>query len=244
MKKLLAKITSKLPWLAIAAVFLWSVFSIVSRKKSEPSPEETVIRLAHWQLEPGVREGFSEIAAEYEKLHPGVRIIQQAIPESTYGQWLSTQLMGGTAPDIVEVGMVDYSLLVVFYSRYLLPLSPYITRPNPYNAGTEWENAPLYRTFKNGMIHSFIPEVQEYMVMPLAMGSVRLFYNKTLLKELTGLDTPPAEYRAFMEVVLYHRVAKDAERAALPSLLRLTLSLFAPGGQHGKPPELWRHSED
>ncbi|MBE2204928.1 MAG: carbohydrate ABC transporter substrate-binding protein [Chthoniobacterales bacterium] len=201
MKKLLAKITSKLPWLAIAAVFLWSVFSIVSRKKSEPSPEETVIRLAHWQLEPGVREGFSEIAAEYEKLHPGVRIIQQAIPESTYGQWLSTQLMGGTAPDIVEVGMVDYSLLVVFYSRYLLPLSPYITRPNPYNAGTEWENAPLYRTFKNGMIHSFIPEVQEYMVMPLAMGSVRLFYNKTLLKELTGLDTPPAEYRAFMEVV-------------------------------------------
>lgn len=201
MKKVLGQVIARFPWVVISAVFLWSVFSIVLRKESEPSPGETVIRLAHWQLEPGVREGFAEIAAEYEKLHPGVRVIQQAIPESTYGQWLSTQLIGGTAPDIVEVGMVDYSLLLVFYSRYLLPLSPYITRPNPYNTGTEWEDAPLYRTFKNGMIHSFIPEIQEYMVMPLAMGSVRLFYNKTLLTELTGLNAPPTEYRAFMEMI-------------------------------------------
>lgn len=201
MKPFLHQILTKFPWLVIAAIFFWSVLSIASREREAPSPGETVLRLAHWQLEPGVREGFFQIIAEYEKLHPGVRILQQTIPESTYGQWLSTQLIGGTAPDIVEVGMVDYSLLVVFYSRYFLPLSPYITRPNPYNVGTEWEGVPLSRTFKNGMIHSFIPEVQEYMVMPLAMGSIRLFYNKTLLKELTGLDTPPTEYRAFMEMV-------------------------------------------
>jgi ABC-type glycerol-3-phosphate transport system substrate-binding protein len=72
------------------------------RRREAAAVDTVTIRIAHWQLEAGAREGLAEAAAEYEKLHPHVRIIQEAIPESTYGQWMSTQLMGGTAPDIVR----------------------------------------------------------------------------------------------------------------------------------------------
>jgi raffinose/stachyose/melibiose transport system substrate-binding protein len=201
MKAFFSWIKVHLPWIVIATVFLWAVVSIVLRQHRDSAEGKIIIRLAHWQLEAGVREGFAEAAAAYEKLHPGVRIVLQAVPESTYSQWLSTQLMGGTAPDIVEVGLVDAPLLTAFYNRYLLPLSPYVTRPNPYNAGTDLANLPLYRTFKDGMIRSFVPEVQQFMVIPLAMSSLRLFYNKTLLKKLTGLDEPPTEFRTFMDMV-------------------------------------------
>ncbi len=200
MKELFSSLKSKLPWIAIGLVFLWAVFSIVTRRHEKESPDIVTVRIAHWQLEAGAREGLAEAAAEYEKLHPNVRIIQEAIPESTYGQWMSTQLMGGTAPDIVQAGMVDAPLMTAFFTRYLLPLSSYVTQPNPYNAGTDLEGVPLFLTFKDGMRRSFIDETQEFMTIPLALVSLRLFYNKTLLKELTGLDEVPKDYRKFLEV--------------------------------------------
>ena len=135
MKEVFSALKSKAPWIVIGLVFLWSVVSIATRRSEAAKPDIISVRIAHWQLEAGAREGLADAAAEYQKLHPNVRIIQEAIPESTYGQWMSTQLMGGTAPDIVQAGMVDAPLMTAFFTRYLLPLSSYVTRPNPYNAG-------------------------------------------------------------------------------------------------------------
>jgi raffinose/stachyose/melibiose transport system substrate-binding protein len=170
-------------------------------RRSEEAPRDAIaIRIAHWQLEAGVRDGLAEAAAEYMRRHPNVRIIQEAIPEATYGQWMSTQLMGGTAPDIVEAGMVEGHLMTAFFLRYFVPLTPYVSRPNPYNARTDLANLPLRRTFKDGMRRSFIDETQEFMTIPLALTGVRLFYNKPLLKKLTGLEAAPSDYRTFLEV--------------------------------------------
>jgi ABC-type glycerol-3-phosphate transport system substrate-binding protein len=191
---------SRIPLVAILAVFGWAAITIAQRRSEEAPRDVVTIRLAHWQLEAGVRDGLAEAAAEYQKLHPNVRIHQEAIPESTYGQWMSTQLMGGTAPDIVEAGMVEGHLMTAFFIRYFVPLSRYVSRPNPYNAGTDLENVPLRRTFKDGMRRSFIDETQEFMTIPLALTGVRLFYNKPLLKKLTGLDAAPNDYRTFLEV--------------------------------------------
>ena len=40
--------------------------------------------------------------------------------------------------------------------------------------------------------------MQEYMSMPLSMFGVRIFYNRDMLKKLTGLDEAPHDYRAFL----------------------------------------------
>ena len=200
---------SRLPWFVIIAVFCWAAVTIVMRGRQEAPRDVVTVRLAHWQLEAGVRDGLAEAATEYEKLHPNVRIVQEAIPETTYGQWMSTQLMGGTAPDIVQAGMVEGHLMTAFFTRYFVPLSRYVTRPNPYNAGTDLEKVPLIRTFKDGMRRSFIDETQEFMTIPLALTGVRLFYNKPLLRKLTGLEEAPTDYRAFLEVCRKIRAQKQ-----------------------------------
>ena len=187
--------------LVVLAVFTWSAVYIRLHRTQENPPGTITLRLGHWQLESSVRDAFNDLAAEYEKSHPGVRIVQDAIPESTYGQWVSTQLMGGTAPDIMELGMgLPYQIWLSYYNRYFVPMTRYVNRPNPYNVGTDMESVPLRNTYKDGMRSSYIDEMQEYINIPLGQFGVRIFYNRDLLRRLTGLEQAPDEYRAFLEV--------------------------------------------
>jgi raffinose/stachyose/melibiose transport system substrate-binding protein len=188
--------------IVVAAVFVWSATMIVVYRVTEAPPGSITLRIGHWQLEASVRDALNQMAREYRKNHPNVYIIQDAIPESVYGQWASTQLMGGTAPDMVEVGhgSVPQNIWLSYYNRYFLPLSHDVNKPNPYNKGTDMENTPLRKTYKDGMRTSYIDELQEYMSIPLSQFGVRIFYNKTLLKKLTGRETAPTEYRAFLDV--------------------------------------------
>ena len=187
-------------WLVVAAVMGWAFFVVGTRQGASSKPGEVTIRIAHYQLEPGVREGLDEAAAAYQKLHPNVRVRQEAIPEGTYAQWLSTQLMGGTAPDIIQIGQVPPNQMIAFYARYILPLTPFVPRPNPYNQGTNLEGMPLIQTFKDGMRKAYVNELQEYMNIPLGLTSMRIYYNKDLLRKLTGTDAAPRNFREFLSV--------------------------------------------
>ncbi|MCO6401146.1 MAG: extracellular solute-binding protein [Verrucomicrobia bacterium] len=186
----------------VAATFAWSAIAIVSYRARGVPPGAITIRLGHWQLEASVREAIDQMAEEYRRtVNPNVYLIQDAIPEGTYGQWVSTQLMGGTAPDILQVGaMLPGNIWLSYYQRFFVPLTRTVERPNPHNVGTEHEGVPLRKTYKDGMKTAYVDEMQEYMSIPLAQFGSRMFYNKDLLKKLTGLDEPPDEYRAFLDV--------------------------------------------
>ena len=206
----------------VLAVFLWSAFVIATRRAEEAGDDVITLRIGHWQLESGVRDGINALAADYQEVwhkqwagggknpegrpwrevypnKPCVRVIQDAIPETTYGQWVSTQLMGGTAPDMMEIWLgLPYPIWLSYLNRYFIPLNPYANRPNPHNAGTDLEAVPLRKTYKDGMRGAFVEELQAYMNIPVSQFAVRIFYNRDLLKKLTGLEKPPAEYRAFL----------------------------------------------
>ncbi|MFH0908055.1 MAG: ABC transporter substrate-binding protein [bacterium] len=185
--------------LVIVLTFVWSAIAIATYRAAESPPDAITVRIGHWQLEASVRDAIDAMAKEYRKLHPNVYVVQDAIPEGVYGQWVSTQLMGGTAPDIMEVGnFLPYPIWVSYYNRYFVPLSRYVNKPNPYNAGTDLETVPLRNTFKDGMRNSYNYEMQEYMSVPLSQFGVRIFYNKDLLKKLTGQTEAPRDYRAFL----------------------------------------------
>lgn len=188
------------PLIAIGLVFGWSVFAIQSHRSSLAPEDAVVLRIGHWQLEPAVREALDIMAEDYRKLHPNVYIIQDAIPEMVYGQWTTTQLMGGTAPDLLEVGLgvLPRHLWLQYYNRYCYAMTPYANQPNPYNEGTELEGVPLRSTIKDGMKWTYIEEMQEYVSIPLSQFGVRMFYNRELLKSLTGLDEAPTNYRDFL----------------------------------------------
>ncbi len=161
----------------------------------------TTIMIVHWQLEPGCRDGIDYMAREYEKLHPNVRIVQNAMPSATYGQWFVTQMVGGNPPDLIEIGLgVPQNLLIQYYVRYFNTLTEHVSQPNPYNKGNEFENVPLKDTMKDGLRAAYNMEIQEYMTMPLTIFMVRVFYNKSLLKNLTGMTSAPRDWREFIAV--------------------------------------------
>ena len=197
--------------LVVASAYLWSIISVATARRAlVPAGTQVELRLGHWQLEAGVREALDRMAAEYSRLHPGVHIVQDAIPEGTYGQWMTTQLMGGTAPDMIEVGLgVPYNVMLGFHSRYFLPLTTYVNQPNPYNKGTDLESVPWRSTYKDAMRMSYVEELQEYMLVPLAQFGVRVFYNKTLLKRLTGLEQAPGDFGAFIALCERIKTCRD-----------------------------------
>lgn len=211
LQSLFAFVRTYFALLVVFAVFLWSAWVIATFRAQQTPPGSIVIRLGHWQLEASVREGIDEMARLYREKHPNVVIVQDAIPEGTYGQWVSTQLMGGTAPDIMQVGaMLPGNIWLSYYNRYFFPLSRYVNAPNPHNAGTDIADLPLRQTYKDGMKTAYVTEMQEYMSVPLSLFGVRIFYNKDLLKQLTGRDEAPRDYREFLAVCEQIRSAVNA----------------------------------
>ncbi len=203
--------------LIILVVYVLSLASVALYRYNETPPGTIVLRIGHWQLETGVRDGLNEMARDYQKTHPNVRIIQDAIPEGTYGQWLSTQIMAGTAPDLLEIGMVPYQVALSFYNRYCLSITPYVNKPNPYNKDNELANVPLRNTIKDGMSSVYINELQEYMQIPLSCFTTRVFYNADLLEKITGSNVPPKNYREFYNLCSKVSKMKDEKgRAYIP----------------------------
>lgn len=181
--------------------FALSLGRILTNSLRQPTPTTggptATIRIAHWQLESGVREAFDAIAAEYSRLHPGVRIVQIPIPERIYTNWLITQLVGGTAPDLIQVG---FGITDERLARYFVPLGDLANSPNPYNAGTDLEHLPMRDTFFDGMLGGFNANLLEYYAVPLSAHSIRMYYNLDLLREITDSENLPATFDELMEL--------------------------------------------
>ncbi len=195
------------PAVILIAAFSWAAISVAVRSVAEAPPDVKVIRIGHWQLEGGVRDGFNQMGAEFAALpevikkYGKVRIVQDAIPEGIYGQWISTQMIAATAPDIVEVGLgLPGPIWLAYQSRYFYPLTDMANAPNPFNAGTDLAGMALKDTMGDGMRSGYQEELQEYTRVPLARFTSRVFYNRDLLKKLTGLSAPPRDFRSFTAV--------------------------------------------
>lgn len=173
----------------------------------------TVVRFAHWQLEGGLREAFDQLSRDYEKLHPDIRVEQIAIPERTFPQWVKTQLIAGTASEIIELSRTtaDEDL-----ARYFVPLTHSVETTNPYNQGSPLEITPWRETFIDGMASnlSYRPNLLEYYGIPMSMATIRMFYNKSLWHEVLG-DTPtPENFDEFM--ALCNRIQDYAKTRQIP----------------------------
>jgi raffinose/stachyose/melibiose transport system substrate-binding protein len=198
----------------VVGAFAWSCVFISTHRQAANPPGSLVLHIAHWQLEAGVRDGLAEMADAYRQAapdHANIVIVQDAIPLTTYGQWVSSQLIGNTAPDIVEVGNgLSDAVWLSYLNRYFVPLTDVVDRPNPYNAGNNLADVPLRQTYIDGMRGGYVDELQEYIKFPLTHFTDRIFFNRDLLFRLTGLREPPKEYRAFLDCCRKIAAAKDS----------------------------------
>jgi raffinose/stachyose/melibiose transport system substrate-binding protein len=185
-----------------------SLFRVLTRERHERASNQTVIRLAHWQLEGGVRDAFQKVADEYTKMHPNVKVEQMLVPERIYPNWATTQLVGGTAPDIVELGKgADTGDRV---ARFFLPSTDVADKPNPYNAGTPLEGVAWRSTFVDGMEGVYREDLADYYGIPTFLITIRLYYNKDLMREITGGDQVPTTYNELTQ--LCDKVVEFAHR--------------------------------
>lgn len=189
---------------------------IVMRSKAQAHEGAEHIRFAHWQLEGGLREAFNQLAREYESMHPGVTIEQVAIPERTYAQWVRTQLVGETITEIVQLGKGSDDEML---ARFFTPLTDQADSPNPYNEGTPLAGRPLRETILDGMQGdmSYRPNLLEYYGIPVSMFTVRMFYNRTLWRNLFGDRPTPANYDEFLVLCEdVQAISKETGRNLIP----------------------------
>ena len=203
----------------LLGAFAVSVFwvHVVNRDPSEKGPlAKKIIRMVHDVSDKSVINAFNELAGQYEKEHPDVKLIIQSIPTAAYQQWMTTQFLGRTAPDLMYSGYTlgsDDTLTV----RYVMPLTDYVNRPNPYNRGTELQGWKWKDTFIDRMRSGYMGNLTEYYSVPLTIETDRIFYNKDIFRAATGSDKPPANFREWMEICeKIKRYAEQQNRMLFP----------------------------
>lgn len=184
----------------LGGAFLFSAVRLATLKHGGSSGSEApVLRFAHVTIHPGIINAYNEAIRDYEKIHPGVQIEQVPVPLRLWSSWLRTQMVGGTAPDLVDM---DRGQEDDFLARYLIPLDPWLSQPNPYNKGTDLENVPWRQTFVDGLTHEpgYRPNLRRVYGIPLTLGTMRVFANALLYQEITGGLQPPANYADFVKL--------------------------------------------
>ena len=184
----------------LAVSFVVSMIQINSVHEVYFDESKKNLRIAHWQLESGYRDALDHIIREYEKLHPEVAIHQVPITEKFYAQVVNTHLVGGTAPDLMEMGMSTMVSQDQYLQRYFEPMSGHVAKPNPYNAGTELEGVLWRETFIDGMRTAYRPSLQDYFGVPSSTFTQRIFYNRDLFRKVLGTDEPPQTFGQLLEV--------------------------------------------
>jgi ABC-type glycerol-3-phosphate transport system substrate-binding protein len=204
--------------LALLVLFSFGTLRLARQIGVGPGADDRLtLRFAHWNLHAGQREAYDRLIADYERLHPHVRVIQLSVPSRVWPAWQQTQLVGGTAPDIIQIGpnrgATDETI-----ARHFLPLSAAVGSPNPYNADSPLANQLWKATFFDGLTSPwvFFPALQEIYGVPTQLMSLRLFYNATLLEAITGSRTPPATLEDF--AALHTATTAHAQRRGLVTL--------------------------
>ena len=175
---------------------------------------QITLRIAHWQLEGGIRDAFDAIARDYEALHPGIHIEQQLIPERIYTSWGTTQVIGGVAPDLMEFGK---SMGGPEIYSYFLPITEETDQPNLYNAGSPLAGVPWRNTYTGTMDGYNNPEIYGASIFA---ATTRVYYNVNLLREITGSEEPPRTFEQLLALcaqVRAHSARTGCRRPALSS---------------------------
>ena len=118
----------------------------------------------------------------------------ESTDDAQYNTWLSSQLMGGVAPDIVESW---YSPAVENYRKGLVrDLSDILEEPNPYEgSGNPWKD-----NFTDGLLNQSMDNQSNAIPsIPLSTVAVKVFYNKDVFEQ-AGITEEPETFADFMEV--------------------------------------------
>ena len=157
------------------------------------------ISVLTWNI-PVYKEKIDGWIADFKQIHPDVQVEWLDKKGTEWATFYQTQLVGGTAPDVIDVqgGLwLEYAA-----NGGLVDLTPYLARE------------PQVRDYYNPkFMATWVYQGKQYMV-PFYVSKTLLFYNKTLFKE-AGLTRPP---QSFDELIDYARKMTKGEKSGLVTL--------------------------
>lgn len=131
--------------------------------------------LTFWSWRQEDRAAYQEIIADFNKLHPDVKIKFEAFEPTSYNTILSTALAGGKGPDIMQTRAYG-GIEAIAKPGYLLALDK-TTVP-------ELENIPA-----DALAAETMREDGKVYAVPFATQTVLILYNKDLFKT-HGIQVP------------------------------------------------------
>ena len=140
--------------------------------------DEIVIRISTWDS--GAALGFlEEIARNFEAEHSHITIQVESVPDGL-GASILTQLAGGDAPDIFQIGDGDISM---FHSRgALVDLTPHINGPNPLDLNLFFD--PILEVGRiDGGVFAF----------PKDYSTIAVYYNRDMF-DAAGIPHPTGDW--------------------------------------------------
>lgn len=197
------------PWIGVSLLAAGVIYAgiWVTGRWWRASPRGTeALTIAHYNLDTGFRTGFAALVADYERLHPGVKVEVLEVPPKVWVNWLVTKLVGENAPDLMQLGSPDPTLPMAAMERLLVrefsPLREPLREPNPYNTGSPLEHTPWRQTFYDGL--SWPPSYSltnfEVFGIPLSVTTTRMIYNADLLRSISGDEEPPRTFDEFLQL--------------------------------------------
>ncbi|WP_274361967.1 ABC transporter substrate-binding protein [Paenibacillus thermotolerans] len=139
-------------------------------------------------------KAWEEIVSAYQDMNPDVTINldTQFFPGvEQHRTWVTTQLIGGTAPDIFTTRYIwDQEDLK---KDLLLDLTPYMKEKNKYADDQVWD-----AMFPQTVLKQLVGADGTYASVPTFVNVVRVLYNKDLFKK-AGIAAPPKTWSEFMD---------------------------------------------
>ncbi|HRR90830.1 MAG TPA: ABC transporter substrate-binding protein [bacterium] len=135
-----------------------------------------------------------KLEKEYERLHPDIDIQFIRPPEGMDADvWLTTQLTGGTAPEISEQLFSEVNRNA--YKGWYVDLAPFLEKPNPYvKDNKKWKDIFLEIAIATGKA----ADGKSQYVLPTGITGTAIFYNKDIFKKV-GIR-PPSTWKEFMDI--------------------------------------------
>lgn len=207
-------------WLGLALVLVafglscGQVFQHLREGSRKPDDGgKRIVRLLHWQLEPGYREALEKVIQRYNQLPQvqaaRVEVRQMYVADRVYSQFLNVHLISGTAPDL-SVRRSNKVVRTGTLGKFYESLGDRIADPNPYNHRryteapeyqawrasvgappldpeflAELEQMPWRSTFIDNMKNGYDDGLKDYFAVPAStFGMTRLYYNRKLLQQI------------------------------------------------------------
>ncbi|OGL72586.1 hypothetical protein A3C96_02595 [Candidatus Uhrbacteria bacterium RIFCSPHIGHO2_02_FULL_60_10] len=170
--------------------------------------------LNYWRSadQPGA---LSDVITAYEKLHPNVKIVTKYVPPEDFDRLILEALAEDRGPDLFSIP--NYALRS--YQGKLMPMPAEVQVPTltvdknkKVVAVNQKTTLPTLRVVTNDYVEAVLddirfwwasdnPEIKSsdrFWGLPLGLGNLALFYNRTLLKK-AALEKPATSWSEFSE---------------------------------------------